>query len=39
MCGDTCRAEHLVAFSRKWQSFCSSRGARRMPSPTSLIFQ
>ena len=37
--GDTCPVEHLVAFSCKWQSFCPSRGARRMPSPTLFIFQ
>jgi len=37
--GDTCPVEHLVAFSCKWQSFCPSRSARRMPSPTLLIFQ
>ena len=35
--GDTCHAEHLVAFSCKRRGFCPSCGARRMAESAALL--
>jgi hypothetical protein len=37
LCCESCRAEHLVAFSCKRRGFCPSCGARRMAESAALL--